>query len=65
MHPNAVIAVAAAKRSRELTEKIYGGDIIWMPWQRPGFDLGLKLQEICRQYPEARGVILGQHVLIN
>lgn len=65
MHPNAVIAVAAAKRSKELTEKIYGGDVIWTPWQRPGFDLGLKLQEICRQYPKARGVILGQHGLIN
>jgi rhamnulose-1-phosphate aldolase/alcohol dehydrogenase len=65
MHPNAVIAIAAAKQSRELTEKIYGGEIVWTPWQRPGFDLGLKLQEICRQYPKAKGVILGQHGLIN
>ena len=65
MHPNAVIAVAAAKRSRELTEKIYGDEVVWTPWQRPGFDLGLKLQEVCRQYPKARGVILGQHGLIN
>ena len=64
-HPNAVIAIAAAKNSRQLTEKIYGGEVIWTPWQRPGFDLGLQLQKICRDHPEAKGVILGQHGLIN
>jgi len=65
MHPNAVIAIAAAKRSMELTEEIYGEDVLWLPWQRPGFDLGLKLQEVCKQHPKARGVVLGQHGLIN
>lgn len=65
MHPNAVIAVAASRNARELTTKIFGDDVIWTPWQRPGFDLGLRLQEICRQYPRAKGVILGQHGLIN
>jgi len=65
MHPNAVIAIAAAKNSKELTEKIYGNNLVWIPWQRPGFDLGLKLQEICKQNPRAKGVILGQHGLIN
>jgi rhamnulose-1-phosphate aldolase/alcohol dehydrogenase len=64
-HPNAVIAIAAARNSKELTRQIYGDEIIWTPWQRPGFDLGLKLQEICRQHPRAKGVILGQHGLIN
>jgi rhamnulose-1-phosphate aldolase/alcohol dehydrogenase len=64
-HPNAVIAIAAAKNSKELTRKIYGDDVIWTPWQRPGFDLGLQLQKICRDHPQARGVILGQHGLIN
>ncbi len=65
MHPNAVIAVAAAKNSEDLTREIYGDDIIWTPWQRPGFDLGLQLQDIVRHYPNAKGVILGGHGLIN
>jgi rhamnulose-1-phosphate aldolase/alcohol dehydrogenase len=64
-HPNAAIAIAASKNSAELTRKIYGDEVIWTPWQRPGFDLGLQLQEICRQFPKARGVIMGQHGLIN
>ena len=64
-HPNAAIAIAASKNSAELTKKIYGDEVIWTPWQRPGFDLGLQLQEVCRKYPKAKGVILGQHGLIN
>ncbi len=44
---------------------IFGDEVIWTPWQRPGFDLGLQLQEICRKHPQAKGVILGQHGLIN
>ena len=65
MHPNAVIAIAAAKNSKELTKNIYGDEVIWTTWQRPGFDLGLKLRDICQQHPKAKGVILGQHGLIN
>jgi len=65
MHPNAVIAIAAAKNSKTLTKEIFGNDLIWTPWQRPGFDLGLKLQEICKQHPNAKGVILSQHGVIN
>ncbi len=65
MHPNAVIAIAASKHARDLTKTIYGDDVVWTPWQRPGFDLGLKLQEICKQYPKAKGVVLGQHGVIN
>jgi rhamnulose-1-phosphate aldolase/alcohol dehydrogenase len=65
MHPNAAIAIAASKHGSELTSKIYGSDVIWLPWQRPGFDLGLKLQELCRQYSQAKGAILGQHGLID
>ena len=64
-HPNAAIAIAASKNSKELTKKIYGDEVIWTPWQRPGFDLGLQLQQICREHPEAKGVIMGQHGLIN
>ena len=65
MHPNAVIAVAAARRSQQLTSEIYGDEVVWTPWQRPGFDLGLKLKQICHEHPEAKGVILGGHGLIN
>jgi rhamnulose-1-phosphate aldolase/alcohol dehydrogenase len=65
MHPNAVIALAAAKNAEALTHEIYGDEVIWIPWQRPGFDLGLKLQEVCRRHPRAKGVILGQHGVIN
>ena len=64
-HPNAVIAIAASKNSAELTKKIYGDEVIWTAWQRPGFDLGLQLQEVCRQHPQAKGIIMGQHGLIN
>ncbi len=65
MHPNAVIAIAAARDSARLTREIFGDDVIWTAWQRPGFDLGLKLGEVCRAHPRARGVILGSHGLIN
>jgi len=64
-HPNACIAIAAAANSEKLTREIYGDDVIWLPWQRPGFDLGLQLQDVCRKHPKAKGVILGQHGLIN
>lgn len=65
MHPNAVISVAACARGAELTREIFGDDVIWTPWQRPGFDLGLALKNICEKHPNAKGVILGQHGLIN
>src|SRR6476661_6727554 len=58
-HPNAVIALAAARHSERLTREIYGDAVIWTAWQRPGFDLGLKLEQICREHPQAQGVILG------
>jgi rhamnulose-1-phosphate aldolase/alcohol dehydrogenase len=64
-HPNAVISVAAAQDGEKLTQEIYGDDVFWLPWQRPGFDLGLKLYAMCKQFPKAKGAILGQHGLIN
>jgi len=64
-HPNAVIAIAASARGAELTKEIYGDTVIWTPWQRPGFDLGLLLAKVCGEHPSAKGVILGQHGLIN
>lgn len=64
-HPNAVIAIAASRDGERLTREIYGDEVIWLPWQRPGFDLGLKLQQVCAEYPQAQGVVLGGHGLIN
>jgi len=65
MHPNAVIAVAASANGRQLTEEIWGGDLIWTDWQRPGFDLGLVLRDLAVQNPDAKGVLLGGHGVIN
>lgn len=65
MHPNAVIAIAASEHSEALTREIYGDEVVWTPWQRPGFDLGLILERIVCEHPRARGVILGSHGLIN
>ncbi|GAB3272669.1 bifunctional rhamnulose-1-phosphate aldolase/short-chain dehydrogenase [Parahaliea aestuarii] len=65
MHPNAVIAVAACADAERLTQEIWGGELVYTPWQRPGFDLGLKLRDICLANPEASGVILGGHGVIN
>ena len=64
-HPNAAIAVAASKNSEKLTREIYGDDVVWIPWQRPGFDLGLLMQETVKKHPKAKGFIMGQHGLIN
>jgi rhamnulose-1-phosphate aldolase/alcohol dehydrogenase len=65
MHPNAVIAVAASRRSKELTREIYGEEVGWTPWLRPGFELGLEIQRRYEQQPGLKGLILGQHGLIN
>lgn len=65
MHPNAAISVAAAKNSEKLTKEIYGDEVIWTPWLRPGFELGLALQRLVEEHPQAKGAILGQHGLIN
>lgn len=64
-HPNAVIAIAACKDQERLTKEIYGDDVGWVPWQRPGFDLGLVMEEAARQNPQYKGLVMGQHGLIN
>jgi rhamnulose-1-phosphate aldolase/alcohol dehydrogenase len=64
-HPNAAISVAAAKNSEKLTKDIYGDEVAYVPWQRPGFDLGLVMRDIAKKNPKARGIIMGQHGLIN
>lgn len=65
MHPDAIIAIAAAKDSKALTKTIFGDAIGWLPWKRPGFELGLWLEKFCRENPEARGVLLENHGLFT
>ena len=65
MHPNAAISVAASRNSVELTKEIYGDEVIHTPWLRPGFELGLAMQKIVRENPQAKGIMMGQHGLIN
>jgi rhamnulose-1-phosphate aldolase/alcohol dehydrogenase len=65
MHPVAVIALATAADGAALTREVYGDEVVWTDWQRPGFELGLQLERICREHPNAKGVVLGGHGLIN
>ncbi|RWA97762.1 bifunctional rhamnulose-1-phosphate aldolase/short-chain dehydrogenase [Mesorhizobium sp.] len=65
MHPDAIIAIAAAKDSQALTREIFGDAIGWLPWKRPGFELGLWLEKFCSENPEAKGVVLASHGLFT
>ena len=65
MHPNAAIAIAASKRSKELTQEIFGNEVGWVPWLRPGFELGLLMQREAEADPSLKGLIMGQHGIIN
>ena len=65
MHPDAIIAIAAAEDGQALTKEIFGDDIGWLPWKRPGYELGLWLGKFCQENPQARGVILGSHGLFT
>jgi rhamnulose-1-phosphate aldolase/alcohol dehydrogenase len=65
MHPDAVIAIACTANSQALTEQIFAGDLGWLPWQRPGFDLGLKLEKLAGENPQLQGVVLQGHGLFT
>jgi rhamnulose-1-phosphate aldolase/alcohol dehydrogenase len=65
MHPDAIIAIAASANSRALTQEIFGGEIGWLPWKRPGFELGLWLGKFCEENPQAKGVVLESHGLFT
>ena len=65
VHADSVIAIAASINSEALTKQVYGGEIGYLPWQRPGFDLGLKLGEMATKHPEYVGVVLGGHGLFT
>ena len=61
LHPNAVIAIAASVNQERLCKEIYGDDVIYVPWQRPGFDIGLLIESLIKEHPHAKGVLLGHH----
>ena len=61
LHPNAVIAIAASVNQEKLTREIYGDDVIYIPWQRPGFDIGLTIEQLIKEKPQAKGILLGHH----
>lgn len=61
LHPDAGIAFATAKDGEKLTKKAFGSKVVWVPWRRPGFQLGLDISEIKTKNPDAIGCILGGH----
>jgi len=65
MHPDAIIAIAAAKDSKALTQQIFGDSIGWLPWKKPGYELGLWLSDFCAKNPDAKGVVLESHGLFT
>jgi rhamnulose-1-phosphate aldolase/alcohol dehydrogenase len=65
MHPDALIAIAASADSKKLTEEIFGGEIGWLPWIRPGYELGLKLRELTQKNPKLKGAVLEAHGLFT
>ena len=65
LHPDAAIAIAAAKDGKRITEELFNGTIGWVEWQRPGFDLGLQLKQCLDENPGIRGIMLGSHGLFT
>ncbi len=65
LHPDAAIAIAAAKDGKKITEDLFNGEIGWVDWQRPGFDLGLKMKQTLDENPNIRGIMLGSHGLFT
>jgi rhamnulose-1-phosphate aldolase/alcohol dehydrogenase len=65
LHPDAIIAIAAAKNGEQITKELFGGKLAWVPWQKPGFDLGLILEKTLQENPGITGLILGSHGLFT
>jgi rhamnulose-1-phosphate aldolase/alcohol dehydrogenase len=65
LHPDAAIAIAAAKDGKRITEELFNGTIGWVQWQKPGFDLGLQLRQCLQENPGIRGIMLGSHGLFT
>jgi len=65
LHPDAAIAIAAAKDGKKITEELFGGTIGWVEWKKPGFELGLQLKQCLDENPGIRGIMLGSHGLFT
>jgi rhamnulose-1-phosphate aldolase/alcohol dehydrogenase len=65
LHPDAVISIAAAKDGEQITKELFNGSIGWISWQRPGFDLGLRLKQCVDENSGIHGIILGSHGLFT
>lgn len=65
MHPNAIIAIAASQNCEKLTQEIFGGEMGYVPWMRPGFELGLAMQDICQKDANVKSIMMGQHGFIS
>jgi rhamnulose-1-phosphate aldolase/alcohol dehydrogenase len=65
MHPNAIISIAASKNCEQLTREIFGGEMAYVPWMRPGFELGLAMREIVKIDPSVKSIMMGQHGFIS
>lgn len=65
LHPDAAIAIAAAKDGEKITKELFGGKIGWVKWQKPGFELGLMLKQCLDENPGIRGIMLGSHGLFT
>lgn len=65
LHPDAAIAIAAAKDGKKITEELFGGTIGWVEWKKPGFELGLTLKKCLDENPGIRGIMLGSHGLFT
>jgi rhamnulose-1-phosphate aldolase/alcohol dehydrogenase len=65
LHPDAAIAIVAAKDGKKITQELFKGTIGWVDWQRPGFDLGLQLKDCLDANPGIRGIMLGSHGLFT
>lgn len=61
LHPDSGIALATAADGEALTQECFGGSVVWLPWRRPGFELGLEIAAAQRDHPEAIGCVLGGH----
>ncbi len=65
LHPDAAIAIAAAKDGKRITQELFNGTIGWVEWQKPGFELGLQLKQCLDENPGIRGIMLGSHGLFT
>jgi len=65
LHPDAAIAIAASKDGEKITKELFDGKIGWVPWQKPGFDLGLQLKQCLDENPTINGIMLGSHGLFT